>query len=166
VTIEEPHHYIEKIDFDQMIELINSFALSTQFFYWLAQNELQNRIILEKLQDRTYERIGEYCIDGMRIFDGGGKFYLDKISDKFSQHLSNEKELFYALLPELTELEKKVVSEHLNGSYYTVVSDFYYKGQACGNCWEIYDLPKVIQIYKSKKAPDKAIGSARSEKLP
>ncbi len=149
----ETLQYIEKIDFDQMIELIHSFSLSTEFFYWLAQNELENKIIYEKVHDGIYERISEYYIHDLRVFDGGGKFYLAKISDKLKHNLTHEKELFYALLPELANLEKKTVSQHLNGCYYTVVSDFYYKGQACGSGWEIYDLPKVIQIYKIKKAP-------------
>lgn len=153
MTIVETLKYIEKINFDQMIELIHSFSLSTEFFYWLAQNELENRIIYEKVRDGIYERVGEYYIRDFRVFDGGGKFYLAKISDQFKEYLINEKELFYALLPELAKLEKKTVSQHMNGCYYTVVSDFYYKGQACGNCWEIYDLPKIIQIYKIKKAP-------------
>lgn len=149
--------YIEKIDFDQIIQIILSFALSTEFFYWLAQDDLENRIIFEKIHDGIYERIGEYYIDTLRVFDGGGKFYLDKISESMNLRLSTEKELFYALLPELRRLEKKTVSEHRNGCYYTVVSDFYYKGKACGNSWEIYDLPKIIQIYKTKKAPKKPL---------
>jgi hypothetical protein len=73
------------------------------------------------------------------------------------ERLSSEKGLFYALLPEFGQLEKKGVSDHLNGCYYTVVSDFYYKGKSCGSGWEIYDLPKIIHIYKTRKAPPKPV---------
>ncbi|MBS0649185.1 MAG: hypothetical protein JSS10_08190 [Verrucomicrobia bacterium] len=149
--------YIEKIDFDYIIHTIHNFPLSTEFFYWLAQDDVENKIILEKIEGGVYERIGEYYIHKLRVFDGGGKFYLDKISESMNLRFSTEKELFYALLPELRQLEKKTVSEHLNGCYFTVVSDFYYKGKACGSCWEIYDLPKIIHIYKIKKAPAKPL---------
>jgi hypothetical protein len=40
-----------------------NFPLSTEFFYWLVQENLDNRIILEKIHDGIYERISEYYID-------------------------------------------------------------------------------------------------------
>ncbi len=137
-------------DIDQMLKLIHGFSLSTEFFHWFAGDELENRIISERFREGIYERIGEYYIQNICVFDGGGKFYLDKIPASFNRNLISEKEIFYAALADLKKMEKRTISGKLDGYYYTVVSDMYYQGQPCGACWEIYHLANLIQIHKSK----------------
>jgi hypothetical protein len=141
---------MEQLKFEQMIELIGYFPLSTDFFAWLGGNDLECKIILEKFRDGFYERIVEYYIHNIRVFDGGGKLQLDKISPKFNQIILSEKEFLYQALPELRKMVKKTVSEHQDGSHYTVVSDMYYQGQVCGGCWEIYNLSGLIEVFNQK----------------
>lgn len=139
------------INHEKMIELIDHFQLSTQFFYWLAQDDVNNHILLEKVHEEIYERIGEYIIDGIKVFSGGGQFALNKINPHFRQRVTSEKELFYSLIPELAKLEKKKSAEVKTELNYTVISQFFYQGQLCGSCWEIYELPQIIKIFNLRK---------------
>lgn len=99
--------YIEKIDFEQIIQLIHSFSISTEFFYWLAPNDIETRIISETTQNGIYERISAYYVDTLRIYDGVGRFYVDQISKTLKERISTKSEHVYDLLPEFSQIEKK-----------------------------------------------------------
>jgi len=134
----------------QLIELIHSFHSSTAFFQWFAGDDLKIQTVYEKALGTEYDRIGEYSVYGLRVFSGGGQFYLDKIQESFAKKLSKEKAEYYSSIPELGKLEKKKVNAVLAHPKYTVISQFFSSGQACGSSWEIYDIPNLLQVCKMK----------------
>jgi hypothetical protein len=69
----------EQSVYTHMIKFIQHFPLSMEFFYWLAGKDLENKIIFERFHEGIYERICEYYIDNVCVFEGRANFHLDKI---------------------------------------------------------------------------------------
>ena len=134
-----------------IIDLIHQFPLSTQFFQWFLKEELIIDILLEKVHHNLFERIAEYKYAGQRLFSLGGQFKLDEIPKNFLDALIEERYSFYNLIPYLEKLEKREISQSIEGSNYTIISQFYHKNRICGGGWEIYDLDAHLQIYRSRK---------------
>lgn len=135
-----------------IIDLIHHFPLSTQFFQWLLKDELVMHILSEKVHHNLFERIAEYKYEDRRLLSIGGQFKLNEISKDFLDALVEEWHSLYNLLPYLEKLEKREIAQSIEGSNYTVISQFYNKTQLCGGGWEIYDLNALLQIYNSRKA--------------
>lgn len=134
----------------EMIEIISNFVLSTEFFYWLAKDDLMYKSLHETICFDLYEYVGECHIQNHHVFTIWGSFFLNKVHENFYHLLNKAKMRSCPLLPELKKLEKKGVSYIETESTYTVISEFFYRGQRCGNCWEIFELSNLMEIYTSK----------------
>ena len=137
--------------YKEIIELIHQFPRSTQFLQWIGKDDLILNIITETFNGVLYERVWECRLENLTIFSAGGQFNANWISGNFSNLLKSNKKFLYALIPELTKLEKKELSHTIEGKNYTVISQFYNQDALCGSCWEIYNLPNLLQAYKMRK---------------
>lgn len=136
---------------EQMIEMIDHFNFSTQFFYWLVQDDLQISHIVEKIDEETYERIVEYRADNLQIYYGRFHVYLSRINSELHEMMKTKNMPPSFFLKELVELEKTKSAEVKTEFNYTIISQLFYHGQLCGSSWEIFELPNIIKIYEKRK---------------
>ncbi len=137
--------------YQDIIDLIHRFPLSTKFFQWLGNEDIVFNVFIEKAHHDLYERLAEYTLDNLRIYSGGGQVKLEQIPESFRTKLFLMPKQFYPFLPELLKLEKRELSHSIEGSNYTVISQFYNQGALCGSIWEIYDLPNLKQVCKKRR---------------
>lgn len=136
--------------FSDLINLIEKFPTSTQFFDWFGGSELQYSTHFEQKGDSKFQRVGKYFLDGLEIFSGGGEFSLDKMDPSFAKAVDQKKFQYVELLPELKKLDKVKISSTLSDNSWTVISHFFYLNQLCGVCWEIYELNHLLELYKKR----------------
>ncbi len=96
--------------YKEIIELIHQFPRSTQFLQWIGKDDLILNIITETFNGVLYERVWECRLENLTIFSAGGQFNGNWISGNFSNLLKSNKNVLYALIPELTKLENKELS--------------------------------------------------------
>jgi hypothetical protein len=138
------------MDAKEMIEIINSFVLNTEFFHWLAKDDFFYKSLYEMRSSALFEYMGECHIQNRQVSTIWGSFLLHRTSKHFCSLLSKPKVEPFHILSELKQLEKKSISSIETESTYTIVSELFYRGQRCGNCWEIFEFGPLIQVYTAK----------------
>lgn len=131
--------------------LIDRFSSSTEFFRWFAGNDLVIETPFERKTLNKFERLGNYYLDNLRVFSGGGEFFLDKTVKSFSEAIDKESHQYYSLISEILKYEKVIVSSTLTWPQYTRVSHFYHLGEICGVCWEIYEIENILSTAHHRK---------------
>lgn len=142
-----------EIEVNDVVELIDGYPLPANFIHWLSKGEYSPNLIHEHTSAEKYTRIIQYRIQDRLIFTGKGVFYLDRLSKEFTHALLKHKEPIFSTHPSFRELEKKPISTVLAEPYYTIISHLCIKGTTGGMCWEVYELPPIIELYKQKKDP-------------
>ena len=140
----------ETTAFGQIIELIRQFPVGGAFLLWVAKGDLVSRIVFEETSAEEFERVAEGYIDGLKIASGGGQFYLKQAEEDFTRNIISEKYDYEALMPDLLKMEKKIITDLLIDSTYTVVYQFLSSDKACGSCWEIYDMKNLLQVCRTR----------------
>ena len=136
---------------EDFIKLLDHFQSSTEFFRWFAGDDLVIDTLFERKHLNKFERVGNYYLDNLRVFSGGGEFYLDKTLKSFSEQLDKGPHQYYTLISEVLKYKKVSASSTLTWPQYTRVSHFYHLGEICGVCWEIYEVENILSLANSQK---------------
>ena len=137
----------------EMIYLINSYALPADFFQWLSNGTFTQNVIQEKITGGRYTRIAQYMIDTISVFTGRIELDLNKLSKDVVKFLTSGRTPIISSVPEFSETEKEPVSKTSTDLHYTIISNLYSKNQLTGYCWEIFDLPPIVQLYSKIDDP-------------
>lgn len=136
---------------EDFINLIDRFQSSTEFFRWFAGDDLVIDTPFERKSLNKFERLGNYYLDNLRVYSGGGEFFLDKTLKSFSEEIDKDRYQYYSLISEILKYKKVNVSSTLTWPQYTRVSHFYHLGEVCGICWEIYEIKNILSIANKRK---------------
>lgn len=135
----------------QFLRLIDSFSTSTEFFHWFGNKDLVIDTPFERRTLNKFERLGNYYLDDLRVFSGGGEFFLDKTLKSFAEAIDQKPNQYYSLVSELLKYKKVIEASTLTWPQYTRVSHFYHLGEICGVCWEIYEIENLLRIATNRK---------------
>ena len=151
----------------KMVEIIQQFKASTLFFYSFAKDDIDIKLLVEKMHATLYEAVLEYYLDGLKVFTIGGQFSFPVVPEEVKNYTTdaanpNKKFYFFSLTafinagPKLSKMEKVVVSQILDGDNYTAVFQLYFENELAGSGWEIYHLPELTAAYLKRKEIDTA----------
>lgn len=136
--------------FGQLVDLIRQFPMGSAFLLWIAKGDLESRIVFEKTSSEEIERVIEFYIDGLKIASGGGQYYLTQAEEGFTRDIINEQYEQTALMSEFLKIEKRIVTDLLIDSTYTIVYQFVSSGKVCGSCWGIYDMQNLLHVCRAR----------------
>ncbi len=141
----------EELAYKEIIDTIHRFTSCSHFFLWLGKDDLVTKILRHHLTHRTFEGLGDYFMDELKIFSGGCSFLLEHIPESFKNELHAKKPGLSHYLSSLEIMKKEPESCTLDGPNYTVIFKIYFQNTLCGSSWEIYDLKNLIKVFKKRK---------------
>jgi hypothetical protein len=139
----------DEVVFQELVELIQQFPISTAFFQWLVGDDLVVHVVTEDICEGIFERVSEYYIHDLKVFSGGGQFCIESVEKNCHVILPKDPRECYIALSKLPNLRRSQISDLLTSSHFTLISQFYFSDQPCGGCWEIYDMQNLLKVYKS-----------------
>jgi hypothetical protein len=137
----------------EIIDLVNNFVSSADFAQWVTDGRFAHTIIKEGIEDGKYARASQYDLDGSIFFNGRGEFCIDLMPRKAIKALMQNHSPIYSSDPSYEGVVKTSISKTIAEPYYTVISQLHVKTEVVGTVWEIYNLPRLIKIYKNKDDP-------------
>ncbi|MGD0665334.1 MAG: hypothetical protein ABSA17_06345 [Rhabdochlamydiaceae bacterium] len=137
----------------EIIDIIDSHTLAADFFHWLSKGSFTQQIIYEKFYEGKYTRIIQYYIKDLVVYTGRGEFELNKFPMEAIQFLTSKKVAIDSTTPEFSKFKKEPVSKVSTDEYYTVISRLCNKDELAGFAWEIYELPRIVEIYSKLGDP-------------
>lgn len=143
----------ERVTYEKMIELFHQFPRVVACLLWLAEGNLVTKTISQMAIEEKVDRVWEYYICNLKVFSGCCQIYLQRVEKSLTKEVVeviDDKYCYSRVLSELLKMEKKILSECLIGSTYTILSQYYSAGQACGSCWESYDMKALLQVCRIK----------------
>jgi hypothetical protein len=69
------------------------------------------------------------------------------------QFLTSKQVAIDSTTPEFSKFKKEPVSKVSTDEYYTVISRLCNKDEPAGFAWEIYELPRIVEIYSKLGDP-------------
>ncbi len=141
----------EELAYKEIIDTIHRFTSCSHFFLWLGKDDLVTKILRHHLTHRTFEGLGDYFMDELKIFSGGCSFLLEHIPESFKNELHAKKPGLSHYLSSLETMKKEPESSTLDDPNYTVIFKIYFQNTLCGSSWEIYDLKNLIKVFKKRK---------------
>lgn len=146
-----------------LIDIIDSYHVSTNFCDWLSDGQYQQHLIHENYQSNKYIRMTQYTIEDLMVFTGKHEFYLNNLDNTFIKKITSPIVDVSASYLESIGFHKKKIARIAAESSYTVISRNYIKEDLIALSWEIYELQSIQTIYNDKKNPLKYWMSARRE---
>jgi hypothetical protein len=140
-------------EYFDLIDLIDSYPVSTNFAHWLSGGDYSQDLISQNYVGHKYLRVTQYKIHEDVIFTGKHEFYLNKLSKDFIKKATNRVvDLPMEYLAKIG-FRKEKIARIAAETYYTVISRCYVKEELVALSWEIYELATILKIYKEKKTP-------------
>jgi hypothetical protein len=136
-----------------LIDLIDTYHISSNFCDWLSEGQYQQHLIYENYQPNKYIRITQYTINDMMVFTGKHEFYLNKLDITFRKKITSPIVDISASYLESIGFRKKKIARIAAESSYTVVSQNYIQDDLIALSWEIYELTALQKIYTARKGP-------------
>lgn len=140
-------------EFLDLIDLIDSYHVSSNFCDWLSDSQYKQHVIHEDYQAAKYLRITQYTIGGILVFTGKHEFYLNNLDPTFRKKICSAHVDVPASYLESIGFHKKKIARVASESSYTVISRNYIKEDLIALSWEIYELQPILKIYNEKKNP-------------
>jgi len=144
-------------DAHEIIDLINLHDLPADFLQWLSKGNLSYNIVQEQLSEGKYTQLSQYSIQNALVCTERVEFDLKYLNSQAIQLLTQTK------LPLLSnkvssqfglgEVKKEVISKISTELHYTVISQLCNKDEPFCFSWEIYELPKIIDLYNKLNDP-------------
>ncbi|MGD0665333.1 MAG: hypothetical protein ABSA17_06340 [Rhabdochlamydiaceae bacterium] len=149
-SLQVGHHDPETYE---IIELINSYVHPADFFLWLSGASFTEKVLHEAVADRKLTKISQYYIRDSLVFTQRAEFDLRKFPKDAIQFLMNGKMPIISSIPGFTKFGKQPYSRISTELHYTVISRLCILDEPAGSSWEIYELPRIIEIYKKMDDP-------------
>lgn len=137
--------------YKEVIDIINQFKTPPHFFYWLAQDEVEFKVLSEQLTGDIAERVYQFILDGLTICSLGGHLNISCLPTSFRSLLQIEKSLYIYLRPEMEDFTQKVISYSVDSTNYSIICEIYYKDNFCGSGWEVFDLANITTTYNARR---------------
>lgn len=138
-------------DYFDLIDLIDSYDISTNFSEWLSGGNYSQQLIYQNYMGPKYLRVTQYAIQDSVIFTGKHEFYLDKLDKDYIQKITHRTVHLSADYLQEIGFRKEKIARIAAETYYTVISRCYIKNELIALSWEIYELPAILKIYKEKE---------------
>lgn len=140
-------------DYFDLIDLIDSYPVSTNFTEWLSGGNYTQEIIDQNYIGNKYLRVAQYKIHNTVIFTGKHEFYLNKLRKDFIKKITQRVVELPVDYLQSIGFKKEKIARIAAETYYTVISRCYIREELVCLSWEIYELPAIHKIYKEKKSP-------------
>ena len=137
----------------EIIELINGYPLPGDFFYWLSEGDFSQSNIEQKIVNEKYEKIGQLFIRDSLVFTGRVEMELKNFPKESIDFFMIRKKPFLSTSVEFSKFAIERKNNISSDLHYTLISDIIYNGIVIGVFWEIYELPRIIQIYNTLDDP-------------
>jgi hypothetical protein len=137
----------------EIIGIIDAYSFPADLFQWLSPSTFTQKIVQEEVFDGKYSRISQYYIQDFLVFTGKAEFKLNKIPKEATQFLTSGKTPIFASAGGFANLKKVQFSKVCTDLHYTVISHLYNNEELAGFCWEIFELPVIIQLYSKMDDP-------------
>lgn len=144
-------HLDEEIQ--EIINLIRSYELPSDFFHWLTNGNYTKNILQENIYDNKHTRIVQYNIDNIPLFTGKVEVELDKFSQEAIKFIINDKRPLGDDNSRFLNFKIHRFSHTYTELHYTVVSKLYKQDEIVGSGWEIFELPALVKIYNKMEDP-------------
>jgi hypothetical protein len=116
----------QEVTYNEIIDTIHRFTYCSHFFLWLGKGDLVSKMLRHNLTDTTFEGLGDFFMDDLKIFSGGCSFLLEHIPKSFKFELQTKKPGLSEAFSSLILMDKKPESCTLDGPNYTVVYKFFF----------------------------------------
>lgn len=137
----------------EIVNLIDSYSSAEKFISWIADEKYEKKTIQNHLSENIYSRIVQYYVNQILVFTEKSELFLDRMNNENAKQLtaiaSSRQLVSFAEL----KTDKKHISKVLADPYYNIVSYVYEKDEVCGISWEIYELLRLVKVYKGKADP-------------
>lgn len=137
----------------EIINLIKSYELPSDFFQWLTNGNYTKSILQENIQQNKHTRIVQYCVEGVPLFTGKVEVEVDKFSQEAIKFIVNVKQPLGDDNSRFLNLKIHRFSHTYTELHYTVVSKIYKQDELVGSSWEIFELPGLVKLYNKMEDP-------------
>lgn len=151
------------LEIQDLVESIDSFTTSSDFFHWLIDGNYTDKIIDEQTSSDQYSRIYQYYHNNTLLFTGKFNVFLDKVSPQFLKLIQSNPQVLQSNEFSAKNYTKKRLVQTVVEPFYNVISQCLKGEHVVGMCWEIYELAPLIRLYQMKDDPLRYWKSSRRE---
>lgn len=130
----------------EVINLIDSYAVSVDFFYRISKEAHSAKIVHEEISEGKYTRITQYLMNDHLVWTGEGEFDLSKFPKEGIQNLTGGITPVTVAIPGLDKFTKVAITRTATEQHYTIISHLYNQSTLAGFSWEVFELPKILQL--------------------
>ena len=137
-------------DLQEIVDLIESYRITSDFLYWLSDDECKRYSVFKEMNKETDVRVVQFYIDNFLVLTMRSELFLRKVAAETFPILTAR------AIPSLDQIlsckiRKDPISKIVAAPYYYVISRVYQEEEECGVVWDIFELPRLAAIYKTRK---------------
>jgi hypothetical protein len=133
----------------ETIKVIKNFTFAIDFIRWLSNDNFERKIFYEEVSNGKYKRIGHFYIHDTVVYTGRGEYILEHFSYESIKFLKKGNIIDNSSVSEFSNFEKEVIAKAASNQHYSLSSRLFNKGEIAGFGWEIFELPRIYEIYSN-----------------